>query len=150
MKRRVGDLIELADRGEFDIIVHGCNCFHTMGAGIAYALQQKWPEVARVDKELTNYGDGTKLGTITVADVKPGLRVVNAYTQYSYGAAIMNVDYKAIESAFIEIERWFGREEIRFGIPKIGAGLGGGDWNKISQVIADIMAGENITVVTLK
>lgn len=30
-----GDLIKLAKRGEFDVIGHGCNCFCTMGAGIA-------------------------------------------------------------------------------------------------------------------
>ena len=26
-----GDLFKLAEQGEFDIIVHGCNCFNTMG-----------------------------------------------------------------------------------------------------------------------
>jgi O-acetyl-ADP-ribose deacetylase (regulator of RNase III) len=30
-----GDLIKLALKGEFDVIVHGCNCFCQMGAGIA-------------------------------------------------------------------------------------------------------------------
>ena len=32
-----GDLIKLAQKGKFDIIAHGCNCFCTMGAGIAIA-----------------------------------------------------------------------------------------------------------------
>ena len=30
-----GDLIKLALKGNFDVIAHGCNCFCTMGAGIA-------------------------------------------------------------------------------------------------------------------
>ena len=30
-----GDLIKLAKVGKFDVIVHGCNCLSTMGAGIA-------------------------------------------------------------------------------------------------------------------
>ena len=30
-----GNLITMAKKGELDIIVHGCNCFHTMGGGIA-------------------------------------------------------------------------------------------------------------------
>ena len=30
-----GDLISLALYGHFDVIAHGCNCFCTMGAGIA-------------------------------------------------------------------------------------------------------------------
>ena len=31
MKEVFGDLIELALVGKFDVIVHGCNCFSTMG-----------------------------------------------------------------------------------------------------------------------
>ena len=30
-----GDLIKLAKEAKFDVIVHGCNCLSTMGAGIA-------------------------------------------------------------------------------------------------------------------
>lgn len=35
MQNIKGDLIELALVGEFDVIVHGCNYFCTMGASIA-------------------------------------------------------------------------------------------------------------------
>ena len=33
-----GDLIKLAFKGEFDVIVHGCNCFCVQGAGIAWQM----------------------------------------------------------------------------------------------------------------
>ena len=33
MKTIQGNLIHSAQAGEFDLIVHGCNCFCTMGAG---------------------------------------------------------------------------------------------------------------------
>lgn len=36
MKYIIGDLLKLADDGQFDVIVHGCNCFNTMGAGRNY------------------------------------------------------------------------------------------------------------------
>lgn len=39
-----GDLIQLALAGQFDVIIHGCNCFCTMGAGIAKAIRQEFPE----------------------------------------------------------------------------------------------------------
>ncbi len=32
MKMVKGDLLALADAGEFDIIMHGCNCFNVMGS----------------------------------------------------------------------------------------------------------------------
>ena len=41
MKIIKGDLIKLALQGEFDVIVHGCNCFCTMGAGIAKSIKPR-------------------------------------------------------------------------------------------------------------
>ena len=38
-----GDLIDLAIEGKFDLIVHGCNCFNTMGKGIAKSIRQNFP-----------------------------------------------------------------------------------------------------------
>jgi O-acetyl-ADP-ribose deacetylase (regulator of RNase III) len=31
MKTIAGDLIKMAKNNEFDVIVHGCNCFTSMG-----------------------------------------------------------------------------------------------------------------------
>lgn len=39
-----GDLIALDMAGKFDVIVHGCNCFHAMGAGIAKTIATAFPE----------------------------------------------------------------------------------------------------------
>jgi len=35
-----GNLITLAKKGEFDVIVHGCNCLNVMGAGIAKQIKK--------------------------------------------------------------------------------------------------------------
>ena len=81
-----GDLIALAKVGEFDVIVHGCNCFCTMGAGIAKGIRAAFP--AAYDADLaTTPGDRSKLGTCTFAQVESSgspLVVVNAYTQFDY------------------------------------------------------------------
>ena len=37
----------------------------------------------------------------------------------------------------------------RIGLPQIGAGLGGGDWNIISKIIDEELQGENWTIVKL-
>jgi O-acetyl-ADP-ribose deacetylase (regulator of RNase III) len=79
-----GDLLRLALEGRFDMIVHGCNCFCTMGKGIALAIKQQFPEAYDADLR-TAKGDRAKLGTITTAEIeRPPARftVVNAYTQY--------------------------------------------------------------------
>ena len=42
MKIIKGDLIALANQGHFEVITHGCNCFCTMGAGIAVPMKQNF------------------------------------------------------------------------------------------------------------
>ena len=49
MKKVYGDLIEMAEHGDFDVIVHGCNCFCTMGAGIALQIKHHFPEAYYAD-----------------------------------------------------------------------------------------------------
>ena len=69
MKTIKGDLVKLAIKGEFDLIIHGCNCFCTMGAGIAKTIKQKFPEAYEADLK-TEKGDKAKLGTISWAKAK--------------------------------------------------------------------------------
>lgn len=144
MKTIRGDLIALAKAGKFDVIVHGCNCFLVMGGGIARQIAKNFPEAYAADCE-TLKGDISKLGTITFHKY-PKLTVVNAYTQYDFvQTGQPNVNYDAIKQAFKEIKVQFSGKKI--GIPKIGAGLAGGDWNRIEKIIEQEMHGEDISVV---
>ena len=71
MKIIKGDLLKLALEGKFDVITHGCNCFNTMGAGIARQIAIEFPEAAIADN-YTKRGDKSKLGTIGVVDIERG------------------------------------------------------------------------------
>ena len=155
MKTIKGNLLSLADSGEFDVIVHGCNCFCKMGAGIAKEIRRRYPLAYEVDCQ-TTVGDLTKLGTYTYAPsgARDGkeLLIINAYTQYGVAgyAGQDVVDYGAIRSVFCKLARlcktvaWEG---CRVGIPMIGAGLAGGKWDAIYRIIEDEMDGIDITVV---
>ncbi|MDO4785022.1 MAG: macro domain-containing protein [Propionibacteriaceae bacterium] len=149
MKTRVGDLIELALGGEFDVIVHGCNCYCTMGGGIARAIRARLPEAYEADCA-TEAGDLSKLGSYTSAEiVRDGVRftVVNAYTQGGYSGSGRLADYDAIRKVFKAIAAAYPR--ARIGYPKIGAGLAGGDWDTISAIIDEELAGCDHTLVVL-
>ncbi|MFW6007934.1 MAG: macro domain-containing protein [archaeon] len=140
MKYMYGNLITLAEKGYFDVIIHGCNCFHKMGAGIAKEIADRYPIAYEEDKK-TNYGSPLKLGSYMYVNVEsPIIKnhhffIVNAYTQYYYGRGKNKQDliHHYIQEVFEEIAyEFFG---YRIGYPKIGAGLAGGDWEKISQII---------------
>jgi len=147
MKKVKGDLIKLALKGEFDLIIHGCNCFCTMGAGIAKIIKQKFPEAYSADLK-TKKGDKSKLGGISWVKVKTkngDLIVVNGYTQYNFRGRGRKADYEAIREVFKEIKEIFSG--LRIGYPAIGAGLAGGSWKVISQIIEEELVNENHTFV---
>ena len=73
------------------------------------------------------------------------LVVVNAYTQIDYRGRGVRVDYDAIGSAAAAVKRQFSGRRI--GYPRIGAGLGGGNWQKISSILDEVFAGEDHTLV---
>jgi len=142
-----GDLLELAAIGDFDVIVHGCNCQNTMGAGIAKSIKQKFPAAYKADQQ-TPKGDRNKLGTISTATVECDgheLTIVNAYTQFNWRGRGIKADYDAIRAAFHAIKLQFSGKRI--GYPRIGAGLAGGDWNVIAQIIDDELDAEHHTLV---
>ncbi|MEO1311443.1 MAG: macro domain-containing protein [Pseudomonadota bacterium] len=149
MKTRTGDLLELVLQGEFDVIVHGCNCFHIMGAGIARQIAMRFPEAYEADKK-TPHGDRNKLGTISTAEIERDnacFVIVNAYTQFDVRGRGPKVDYDAVSSCFAVVaDRFAGR---RIGYPLIGAGLAGGDWDLIAERISKRLEGLEHTLVTL-
>ena len=147
MKTIHGDLLKLALDGEFDVIIHGCNCYGAMGAGIAKAIKSLFPEAYDADRK-TPKGDRTKLGKISFATVDRDGRqitIVNGYTQFHWRGSNGLADYSAIRSVMAAVKQQFrGR---RIGYPKIGAGLAKGDWNLISQIIHQELDGEDHTFV---
>lgn len=144
MKTINGDLIKLFKEGKFDVIVHGCNCMCTMGSGIAKSIRTDYPAVYEVDQK-TIKGDRSKLGTTSAAIVENGKVIVNAYTQYNYGRDRVHVDYEAVRSCMKVIKAKYSGKRI--GLPKIGAGLAGGDWVIIYGIIEEELNGEDVTVV---
>jgi O-acetyl-ADP-ribose deacetylase (regulator of RNase III) len=136
-----GDLFELAEDGMFDAIAHGCNCFHTMGSGIAKTVAEKYPEALQADKDQTLRGDETKLGTYSSVKVN-NFTIINAYTQYHMGR---NGKYKFIQQAFKRINKDFAGKVV--GIPLIGCGIAGLKWDAVKEIINTVTPDVDIIVV---
>jgi len=140
-----GDLIDLTLKGNFDIVIHGCNCFNTMGKGIAKQIKEKFPEAYQSDLK-TLKGDRNKLGNYSFYSYD-NFYIINAYTQYFYHGVEVLVEYKALESVFKKLKKDFGNKKLRFAYPKIGCGLAGGNWEIVSKIIDKELQGENHTLV---
>lgn len=137
-----GDLVR--DAHYFDVILHGCNCVHVMGAGIALTIAQTWPRAFEAD--LKTKKDVNKLGGVSVsapADGEEGPVIVNCYTQPAPGPC---VNYDAISDALGCVALMYPGKRV--GMPQIGAGLGGGNWSRIKNIIQEVLAPAcDVTVV---
>lgn len=148
-----GDLIDLCERGLIHGMVHGCNCMHAMGSGIAGQLARRYPEVPQADIDGTTFGDFSKVGTFTdalvVNDHNNMFMVYNGYTQktpsydgsdvFEYDAfpGLLKAIRNNIEMNIIATGTTRTDWKFHLGFPQIGAGLAGGDWPRIRQMIVD-------------
>lgn len=133
-----GDLLDLAEAGEFDAIVHGCNCFNTMGSGIARQIADRYPGVRDIDG-VTAKGSIKKLGDWTAGPIETEngyFRIFNAYTQYGTSADGRDVfEYESFYLILRKLAHVFGDEQWRWGFPYIGMGLAGGDKTRIMAML---------------
>ena len=150
-----GDLIALAKEGMFDVITHGCNCMSNMGAGIAPQMAKAFCVDQYPLESFTRKGDINKLGQIEWLIERDGAIpfVVNSYTQFSYGknhadGVSKPLDYEALTLCMRKINHRFSGKHI--GLPKIGAGLAGGDWNRIKKIIQTELKDMKVSVVIYK
>ena len=100
---------------------------------------------------VTTKGDKSKLGKISHASIElpiGKLIVVNGYTQYNWQGYGVKADYVAIRQVFKAIKNNFSG--LRIAYPALGAGLAGGDWAIIAQIIEEELAGENHTFIEYK
>jgi O-acetyl-ADP-ribose deacetylase (regulator of RNase III) len=144
LKHTKGNLIDMAEQGLFDVIVHGCNCVNTMGSGIAAEIRQRYPEAYEADtvytrqiEEDTN-SQVQKLGNYSTHLVKGEHKflIVNAYTQVMFAPRdVDHFEYASFEVILKKFTNEYGPFNI--GFPYIGMGLAGGDKDRIIKMLED-------------
>lgn len=142
-----GDLIEMSLNGKFDLISHGCNCKKTMGAGIAKLIATTYPLAYEVDKQYN-----ATMGDISICRDYDTI-IVNSYTQLfpggvGYGPDSIMSRYDALISCMRKINDEFKGSHI--GLPLIGCGIAGLDWNVVKGIIQQQLTDLDITIVLYK
>lgn len=135
LKHTKGNLLDLAEAGKFNVVVQGCNCFNTMGGGIAREIRERYPHVAEVDS-VTSRGDYNKLGNWTSAAVMGDefrFMLINAYTQFNMSTGEDVFEYIAFQLILQKLAYTY--PQGRFGFPYIGMGLAGGDKDIIMPML---------------
>lgn len=119
------------------VIAHGCNCSGGFGSGFAKAVAELYPSVR--EGYLHRYNTrGWRLGDVQLIGVGDGSgrEIANCGTQQRYGKPEEGpyVSYPAIRQVIKNLIQSYPNG---FAMPKIGAGLAGGNWDIISKIIED-------------
>jgi len=100
-----------------DVVIHCCNCFHKMRAGIATKVRRIYSAAYQKDK-LTPNGDKRKLGHYSAALVDDMITFVNLYAQFNYGPGKRKINYAAMR---LGLQRLVEKlKKIDNAVPKIG------------------------------
>lgn len=131
----IGDALEHPARLEQNrVIAHVCNDYGLWGAGFVTAISKmSWcPETVY---KAYNHGAGLRLGDIQVVYIRPRLWVVNMIAQ-DMGAQ-PRVKYVPLQECLMKLERFMFEigEKTELHIPRIGCGLGGGDWDQVRALL---------------
>lgn len=149
-----GDALELFFDSKTDAaLMHGANCQKVMGAGIANQIRLKISPLFYCD-QFDNRTPSQRLGSysaVVVGQVDEKIKIgVNLYSQFSPGA---NFDINALRNSlksFVFSIPKDKRSEITIYMPKIGCGIGGGDWKDVEPVVKKELAEFNVVVVNYK
>jgi O-acetyl-ADP-ribose deacetylase (regulator of RNase III) len=151
-----GDLIAQAKMARFEVIGHCCNCFCKQRKGIASSMatyfQTNDPKEYILEDDMFE-GDIDKLGRIEghirkTDDTNKNVWVYNMYAQYHWkhpSPYAIPLDYDALRLCLRKLN--YENKERTIGLPRIGAGLAGGDWTIIRQIIEEEMVDCEVTIV---
>jgi O-acetyl-ADP-ribose deacetylase (regulator of RNase III) len=140
-----GDLFDT----DAEVIAHGCNCKGGFGSGVAGIMARKYPKAKHyyLDK---HDEEGWKLGDVQFVRQWNGKYIANCATQDAYYPRDrVHADYNAIRASMEKVKEFAKSKNMKIAIPKIGAGLAGGDWNIIEKILNDVFSDYDVTVYYL-
>ena len=76
--------------------------------------------------------------------------MANCATQHRYlPRGVCHADYNAIRSCMVTVKDYAKLRNLTIAMPKIGAGLAGGDWGLIEQILNDVFQDFDVSVYFL-
>jgi len=138
----IGDATEPEGEGP-KIIAHICNDEKKWGAGFVLALSEKWKK-----PEIVYLGNDLELGDVQFIHVDRAMWIANMVAQKGVKTKSNKVPivYSALTEALDKVADFAIEEGASVHGPRFGAGLAGGDWNKIEYIINDTLIRKGVPV----
>jgi O-acetyl-ADP-ribose deacetylase (regulator of RNase III) len=138
-----GDLFEV----EADVRVNTVNCVGVMGAGVALAFKEKYPEMFKEYRKACQKGE-VRLGKMHLWKDLFGTEIVNFPTKRHWREKSR---YEDLEAGLKDLRRFLDeRGAITVTLPSLGCGHGGLDWTRVSKMIEEALEGVEARVLVFQ
>lgn len=130
------------------VVAHVCNNVNRFGAGFAKAVAERWPYAKEV---YIQHPSKKSLGMLITAVVATNIRVCHMIAQDGLRSVSNPVPlrYDALETCLFKLNDQCQQVECSIHMPRIGAGLAGGDWNRIEALINKCLPMQDVTIYDL-
>lgn len=146
---RVGDATKPQTPGN-KIIAHVCNDIGGWGRGFVLAVSKLSPAPERAYREWFKERERNDfaLGAVQFVSVLPELMVANMVGQHGIRktGGRPPIRYDAVETALETVGQKALVWQASVHLPRIGAGLAGGDWDKIESLIKQRICTKDVAV----
>jgi O-acetyl-ADP-ribose deacetylase (regulator of RNase III) len=118
------------------------------GGGVARAAAQQFPEAQQQFSEwFMQIPKRDRLGKVHFANVGPEIVIASLIAQEGYGASSSpRIRYSPLERCFVEIAQFAVDNGASIHCPRIGAGLSGGAWDTVEEIIRDSLVSRGVRV----
>ena len=147
---RTGDATR-PEGGGPKIIAHICNDVGAWGKGFVLALSKRWktPEEQYRAWHAGQFAAPFQLGEVQFVQVEEDLWVANMIAQHGlrWSQGRPPIRYEALRQALRRVAEFAQQQQASIHMPRIGAGLAGGDWSIISRIIEEELCRHGLEVV---
>lgn len=126
------------------VVAHVVNDCGGWGKGFVLAVSKRWPQAEKDYREWAESGrlgrkppTSFQLGEVLVSKVEPNLSVAHLLAQHGYVGPDnpTPLSYEALTQCLRKLAGIAAVQNASIHMPRIGAGLGGGDWPRIRRII---------------
>ena len=132
-----GDATQPVGEG-LKIIAHVCNDIGAWGKGFVLALSKRWQQPETAYRNWRASKNAYVLGDVQFVKVETDIVVANMIGQhkiYKDKNGMQPIRYGAVRDAVEKVALYALEHNASFHAPRFGAGLAGGHWSVIEQII---------------
>lgn len=122
------------------VICHCCNDIGGWGSGFVLALSRRWsePEMQYRLWHRGECGPAFELGQVLFVQVEENLWVANIIGQHKTIRQVkVPVRYEALDLGLAKVASFCEEKSATAHMPRLGAGLAGGEWHLIEKIILE-------------